>query len=108
MTDLSYPRLSDVRSAPRGIAFARAIKALVLAKREWVTAAAIAKSQWPQTPEIEAALKAAVNSGSLGHVGSPTGWGQQLVTPTIVADFVELVRSASVIGRLANVHKVPF
>src|SRR5262249_39872149 len=38
MTDLSYPRLGDVRSAPRGIAFARAINALVLAKREWVSA----------------------------------------------------------------------
>ena len=100
------PRLADV-VRPRATGFVRAIRALVMAKGDFGHGADIARATWPNQLEIEMALRSAVTAGSLGHVGSPNGWGQQL-TPGIMSEFVEIVRAASVVSRLGLVHRVPF
>src|SRR5690242_14695967 len=108
MTDLSsLPRLSELQRAQRGLAFAKAIKALVVAKGDWMVAEGYAAGQWPDQPHIAAALKAAMNAGTLATSGGT--WGSALVVnQNLIADFITAVRAQSVLGRLTGYLHVPF
>src|SRR6476620_7113184 len=77
-----------VSSLPKGTAFVRLVQALAQAKNDVWAAAAIAerKSEWRSTPEVAAALKAAMSASTTFDTDN----GAPLVAyQTIAGEFVE-------------------
>lgn len=104
------PRLTDVvklgQQSRLGLGMARAVTALVQCNGDLLSASQIALGRWPSQPEIYALLKTAVSIGSLGN-GT---WGGSTIAPTstLISEFVSATQAASVLGRLANLHRIPF
>jgi HK97 family phage major capsid protein len=99
----------------KGTAFTRYLMALVAAKGNRLEALDIVRGrkQWMETtPEVELALsssenmqKAAVTPGTIGDAD----WAQPLVAYRQMADqLVELLRPATIIGRIPGLRRVPF
>jgi HK97 family phage major capsid protein/HK97 family phage prohead protease len=88
-----------------GTAFTRYAIALARAKGNIMQAEQIAK-QWDQsTPEVGIVLKAAVAAGTT----SDTTWAGPLVQyMDMVSEFIELLRPATILGRMTAVRRVPF
>jgi HK97 family phage major capsid protein len=104
-------RLSEltraVSSLPKGTAFVRLVQALAQAKNDIWAAAAIAerKSEWRSTPEVGAALKAAMSASTT--IDSDNA-APLVAYQTIAAEFVELLRGLSVVSRIQRLRRVPF
>jgi HK97 family phage major capsid protein/HK97 family phage prohead protease len=89
---------------PQGTAFTRFAQALARGKGDLNSAAVYAK-QWSDTPDVEIVLKAAVAAGTT----TDATWAKPLVEYQFMAsEFIELLRGASIVGRLAGLHRVPF
>jgi HK97 family phage major capsid protein len=99
------PRIEVTRSnLPKGTAFSRYAMALARGKGNLETAAQLAR-QWTDTPEVETILKAAVAAGTT----TDATWAGPLVQyQSMASEFVELLRPASIVGRLPGLHRVPF
>lgn len=92
------------RNLPKGTAFTRYAMALARSKGNLMHAAEMAKS-WTDTPEVETVLKAAVAAGNT----TDANWASKLVEyETLASEFVELLRPATVIGRITGMRNVPF
>jgi HK97 family phage major capsid protein/HK97 family phage prohead protease len=93
---------------PKGTAFVRYICAKVNGKSSRADAIAFAESRkdWQeQTPEVALALKAAVNPGTI----SEPAWAAPLaVVQPMVNEFLEILRPATIIGRINGLRRVPF
>jgi HK97 family phage major capsid protein len=89
-----------------GIGFARYVMALVACRGNAYEAAAVAEQRWgDQSGEVVDMLKrAAVAAGTTTHAT----WAGPLVQPNIVNEFLELLRPATIIGRLQGLRQVPF
>lgn len=100
--------ISVKRNVPAGIAFARFVKAQILGQGNPMLAHMYAKNnaQWAsETPEVEAYLKTAVGGGTT----TTSGWASEWVdNETLVNEFIELLRPATVIGKLGGMRRVPF
>jgi len=100
--------ISVSRNVPKGIAFARYVKAQILGHGNPMLAHMYAKQnpQWmSETPEVEAYLKTAVGGGTT----TTSGWASEWVdNQTLVNEFIELLRPATVIGKLTGMRRVPF
>lgn len=100
----AQPFIQVQRNLPKGTAFARYAMALARSKGNLMHAAEIAKT-WTDTPEVETVLKAAVAAGNT----TDTNWASKLVDyQTLESEFVELLRPATIIGRIAGLRNVPF
>lgn len=90
---------------PKGHVFARVCLMIAKSGGSVIDAAASAEMQYgPHTP-VAKILKAAVSAGALDGAGA---WGSALDGwRSASAEFLELVRSASIIGRLQGLRKVP-
>lgn len=89
---------------PKGTAFTRYAMALGRSKGNLMQAAEIARS-WDDTPEVETVLKAAVAAGT---TTDPT-WAKPLVEyQNMASEFAELLRPATILGRIQGLRKVPF
>ena len=87
---------------PKGITFARLAIAKMIASREMCPPHEIAKMRWPDQPEIQTILKAAVTAGS-----STTMSG--LVEPQMYTqEFIEYLWPRTIIGRIPGLTRVPF
>ena len=87
---------------PPGIAFARYVIAKAVSFKEMVPATEIAKQRWPDHPEIELALKAAVLPGSSTTLAT-------LVSPTEMAsEMIEYLWHRTIVGRIQGLRRVPF
>lgn len=97
--------ISVKSNAAPGTAFTRYAIALARAKGNIMQAEQIAK-QWDQsTPEVGIVLKAAVAAGTT----SDTTWAGPLVQyQDMVTEFIELLRPATILGRMTSVRRVPF
>lgn len=96
--------ISVKRNAPAGTAFTRYAIALARAKGNIMQAEQIAK-QWQDTPEVAMILKAAVAAGTT----SDSAWAGPLVQyQDVVSEFIELLRPATILGRMGAVRRVPF
>lgn len=96
--------ISVRRNAPAGTAFTRYAIALARAKGNIMQAEQIAK-QWSDTPEVATVLKAAVAAGTT----SDATWAGPLVQyQDMVSEFIELLRPATILGRMGSVRRVPF
>lgn len=94
-----------VRNLPKGTMFTRYAMALASSKGNLMQAAETAKQWEGSTPEVSRVLKAAVAAGT---TTDPT-WAAPLVEYRVMAEeFIELLRPATILGRLTGTRRVPF
>jgi len=67
-------------------------------------AAEYAKRWDDSTPEVALSLKAAIAPGTT----TDATWAQPLVNQTMVNDFIELLRPATILGKIPGLRNVPF
>lgn len=90
---------------PKGSAFTRFAIAKMLGKGDTMASIETARQRWPDNPEVETMLKAAVAAGTT----TDATWGGPLaVLQPLAGEFVELLRPATIIGKIPNLRKVPF
>lgn len=89
----------------KGTAFTRYAIALMRSKGNVMQAAEIAKEWKDSTPEVELVLKSAVQAGTT----TDPKWAQPLVEyQSMASEFIELLRPATIIGRIEHFRRVPF
>ena len=98
-----YSRVSVKPNVPLGMAFVRQAIALAVCHGNTNEAAEYAKRWDHSTPEVSLSLKAAVAPGT---TTDPT-WAQPLVNQTMVDDFIELLRPATILGKIPGLRDVP-
>lgn len=90
---------------PKGTDFTRYAMALARSKGNIIQAAEIAKTWRDTTPQVETVLKAAVAAGTT----TDTAWAKPLVEyQNMSSEFAELLRPATIIGRIPGLRSVPF
>lgn len=93
------------RNLPKGTAFTRYAMALAASKGNLMQAAETAKQWEGTTPEVARVLKAAVAAGTT----SDATWASPLVDYRMMAEeFIDLLRPATILGKMAGVRRVPF
>lgn len=101
----ALPFVSVKANVPLGTAFTRYVQAMCVADGSPMHAAEYAKRWSGSTPEVELALKAAVAAGTT----TDATWAGPLVAMKPLADeFLELLRPATVLGRIPGLNYVPF
>jgi len=99
------PQQISVRpNVPLGMPFVRRAIALLACQGNKHEAAEYAKRWDDSTPEVALSLKAAMAPGT---TTDPT-WAAPLVNQTMVNDFIELLRPATIIGKIPGLRNVPF
>jgi HK97 family phage major capsid protein/HK97 family phage prohead protease len=92
-------------NVPIGTQFVRAACAKLMERTGQVRdAAAYAEQRWKDTPEVGLYLKAAVAPGT----ATDATWASPLVTQSVAKDFIELLRPATILGKIPGLRKVPF
>lgn len=102
--------LQGKSNLPKGTAFTRYAMALAASRGSKFEAIEMAKQWRDSTPEVELRLKAPVAPGTTDDQGSPTtGWAAPLVVPdNMTQEFVELLRPATIVGKVQGLRRVPF
>jgi HK97 family phage major capsid protein/HK97 family phage prohead protease len=99
------PIISVKSNLPKGTSFTRYAIALAKSKGNLMQAAEIAKGWHDSTPEVETVLKAAIAAGTT----TDATWAAPLVEyNTMTGEFIELLRPATIIGRIPGLRRVPF
>lgn len=101
---------------PKGTAFTRFVMAMAQAHGNILEAAEIAKGRWSNsTPEVETVLRGALTDSTIIRAAVTAGtttdadWAQPLVAYRQMAEeFIELLRPATIIGRIPGLRRVPF
>jgi HK97 family phage major capsid protein/HK97 family phage prohead protease len=102
--DIGRGPISVRRNLPQGTAFTRYAMALAVAKGNLMQAERLSQV-WKDTPEVNIVLRAAVDAGTT----SDTTWAGPLVQyQDLVSEFVDLLRNATILGRMGSVRRVPF
>ncbi|RPH52598.1 MAG: phage major capsid protein [Planctomycetota bacterium] len=99
-----YAPVSVRPNVPLGTAFIRKACALMVCQGNKHEAAEYAKRWDDSTPEVALSLKAAVAPGTT----TDATWASPLVNQTMVNDFIELLRPATVLGKIPGLREVPF
>lgn len=101
------PVLTIKSNAPKGSAFVRSAIALLNTKSgSRAEAIAYARDRWAdQAADVELLLKAAV---AAGNTTDATWAGPLAVAQPLVNEFLELLRPATLIGKIPNFRQVPF
>jgi len=103
-TTKATPLITVQPNVPKGTAFVRAACAMLVCKGNTYEAAEYARRWADSTPEVSLYLKAAVAAGNT----TDTTWAAPLVNQTIINDFIELLRPATIMGKIPNWRSVPF
>jgi len=98
----------EVKSAlPKGHGMARKVICMINAHERHVSPIELARKYYPDSPEVELELKATIAAGDT----TTSGFASQLV-PTaagnLTGEFIELLRPATLIGRIPGLKRVPF
>lgn len=97
----SYIRVQP--NVKKGQGFARYAIALAAAKGNPMLAERIAKERWPDDPRILNHIKASVGTTT------DSTWAAPLAEPdNLAAEFVELLRPMTILGKLTQLRQVPF
>jgi len=97
--------ISVQRNLPKGTGFTRYCMALAVSKGNIVQAERIASQHFKDTPEVGLVLRAAADAGTT----SDTTWAAPLVQyQDMVSEFIDLLRNATILGRMNAVRRVPF
>jgi len=100
-----YSQVVVKSNLPPGTAFVRAACAVVLHKGNWSQAIEYADQRWGRdTPEVALYLKAAVAAGNT----TDATWAGPLVNQNISSEFIDLLRPATILGKVPNLRQVPF
>lgn len=93
-------------NAPKGIGMARYAIAMIQSKGNPFYAADLALKRWPDMPEVSQMIRTAVEAGDT----TTSGWASQLVPSAVQlqGEFLELLRAATIIGRIPGLRRVPF
>jgi HK97 family phage major capsid protein len=98
----------EVKSSnlPKGANFVRYAMAVGAGKGSLHSALEIAKHRWEKTsPEVVQVLKAAVAAGTT----TDSDWAAPLVVyQNMASEFIEMLRPATIIGKITGFHRVPF
>ena len=103
----------EVKSLPKGTLFTRYAMAVAAGKGSYSDTMQFARRWDGQSPEVSQYIKAVWGMdvkaiAGTAVVGSPA-WGGELAYPqNLAAEFVEMLRSATIIGRLPGLRSVPF
>jgi len=89
---------------PVGTAFVRLACAKAISHGNLYEAAEYAKRWDDSTPEVALALKAAIAPGTI----TDATWAGPLVQKNIANDFIDLLRAATILGKIPNFRNVPF
>lgn len=90
---------------PPGTAFTRYVMALAATNGNKMEAIEFAKRWEDSTPEVGLALKAAVNPGTIAE----PAWAAPLAVATPMQnEFLDLLRPATLIGKIPSLRRVPF
>jgi len=92
---------------PKGTAFSRYVMALAAHRGNKFEAAEFARRTWhDSTPEVELVLRADTPAGTT----TDPAWAGYLVPPAtnLFGEFLELLRPATIVGRIQNLRRVPF
>ena len=90
---------------PPGTAFVRYTCAALACKGNLHEASEYAAARWnDSTPEVALALKAAIAPGT----STDATWAGPLVNQGISSDFIELLRPATILGKIPGLRQVPF
>lgn len=103
----SIPVVHAKRNVEKGIIFTRLLGAKYAAYKSngMITPLEVARNKFGDTPEVEAIIKAAVAAGST----TDSTWASPLVESTNATnEFVEMLRPATIIGRIPGFTRVPF
>ena len=98
------PHVTVRSNLEKGTAFTRAACALLVCKGNAYEAASYADRWKDSTPEVALYLKAAVAAGNT----TDPAWAGNLVNQNISNDFLELLRPATILGKIAGLRTVPF
>jgi HK97 family phage major capsid protein/HK97 family phage prohead protease len=99
------PPIVQVKSlVPKGTSFVRYTCAQLVCNGNKHEAAEYAKRWDDSTPEVSLALKAAVAPGTT----TDATWAMPLVNQNISNDFLELLRPATILGKISGFRNVPF
>jgi HK97 family phage major capsid protein len=98
------PVVSIKSNVPAGTAFVRAACAKLVCNGNLNEAAEYAKRWDSTTPEVALYLKAAIAPGTI----TDATWAAPLVNQNIAADFLELLRPATILGKIPGLRTVPF
>jgi HK97 family phage major capsid protein/HK97 family phage prohead protease len=99
-----YSRVSVKPNVALGTAFIRMACAKLVCNGNLYEAAEYAKRWDDSTPEVALTLKAAVAPGTV----TDATWAQPLVNQQMINDFIELLRPATVLGKIPGLREVPF
>jgi HK97 family phage major capsid protein len=104
--DLPNGRITTQRNLPKAAAFVRYAMSLAAGRGNTMMAAEVAKNLWSrETPEVEQILRAAIAAGTT----TDTTWAQPLAQyRDMAAEFIELLRPETFIGRMTGFRMVPF
>lgn len=92
-------------NVPKGTAFTRYVMALAAGRGSRMEAAMFAKRWEASTPEVAQVLNAAVTAGTT----TDSDWAAPLVVyQNMASEFIELLRPATIIGRIPGLRRVPF
>jgi HK97 family phage major capsid protein/HK97 family phage prohead protease len=91
-------------NVPPGTAFVRYTCATLACKGNLFEAAQYATRWNDSTPEVALALKAAIAPGTT----TDATWAGPLVNQGIASDFIELLRPATILGKIPGLRNVPF
>jgi len=100
----TYQRISVKPNVPQGMPFVRKAMALLVCHGNTYEAAEYAKRWDDSTPEVSLSLKAAIAPGTT----TDATWASPLINQTMVNDFVELLRPATILGKIPGLRNVPF
>lgn len=90
---------------PKGTGFTRLAMAMMKSKGNLMQAVELAKGWNDSTPEVERVLRAAVAAGTT----TDPNWAGPLVDyQNLTSEFIELLRPATILGKLNRVRRVPF
>lgn len=105
--------ISVKANVPPGTSFTRYCMALASARGDESKALRIAKQWHDQTPEVELVLASDIPQMMKAAAGAGTTtdatWASPLIAYNVMAsEFIELLRPATIIGRVPNLRRVPF
>jgi HK97 family phage major capsid protein/HK97 family phage prohead protease len=101
----TYPSISVKANVPLGTAFVRAACAQLVCKGNVRDAVQYAEERWKDsTPEVALYLKAAVAPGTT----TDATWASPLVNQNVSNEFIELLRPATILGKIPGLRQVPF
>jgi HK97 family phage major capsid protein/HK97 family phage prohead protease len=100
----AYQSISVKANVPLGTAFVRAACAQLVCKSTGQNPIEYAERWKDSTPEVALYLKAAVAPGTI----TDATWASPLVNQNVSSEFLELLRPATILGKIPNMRQVPF